>query len=176
MSGSSATTWTVAHQAPLSAGFPRQEYWSGLLFPSPGALLDSEIKLASPAQAGGFFTTEPPANAERQGGGPRPGQQVCSYTCRPGGGEERELWEGLLHGSLPTFRLHPWTLEKPFPPLVLVLLPSLTRLCRNKLPPCCPRSHQLSHACVVCSSVLTIFLTISICPSEDHSRATDPVL
>ena len=31
------TPWTVAHQAPLSAGFPRQEYWSGLLFPSPAS-------------------------------------------------------------------------------------------------------------------------------------------
>ena len=36
VSASSATTWTVAHQAPLSMGFPRQEYWSGLPFPSPG--------------------------------------------------------------------------------------------------------------------------------------------
>ena len=32
------TPWTVAHQAPLSVGFPRQEYWSGLPFPSPGDL------------------------------------------------------------------------------------------------------------------------------------------
>ena len=34
------TPWTAAHQAPLSMGFPRQEYWSGLLFPSPGVLPD----------------------------------------------------------------------------------------------------------------------------------------
>ena len=34
-----ATPWTVAHQAPLSMGFPRQEYWSGLPFPSPGICL-----------------------------------------------------------------------------------------------------------------------------------------
>ena len=40
----SATPWTVAHQAPLSMGFPRQEYWSGLPFPSPGDLPDPEIK------------------------------------------------------------------------------------------------------------------------------------
>ena len=40
MSDSFATPWTVAHQAPLSMGFPRQEYWSGLPFPSPtGSLL-----------------------------------------------------------------------------------------------------------------------------------------
>ena len=37
----SGTPWTVAHQAPLTMGFLRQEYWSGLPFPSPGTLLDS---------------------------------------------------------------------------------------------------------------------------------------
>ena len=41
-------------------GFPRQEYWSGLSFPSPGDLPDAGIKPATPALAGGFFTTEPP--------------------------------------------------------------------------------------------------------------------
>ena len=54
------TPWTVAHQAPLSMGFPRQEYWSGLTFPSPGDLADPGIEAASPALAGEFFTTEPP--------------------------------------------------------------------------------------------------------------------
>ena len=47
-------------QAPLSMGFPRQEYWSGLPFPSPGDLPDPGIEpesLVSPALAGGFFTT-----------------------------------------------------------------------------------------------------------------------
>ena len=39
-----ATPWTVACQAPLSVGFPRQEYWSGLPFPSPGDLPDPGIK------------------------------------------------------------------------------------------------------------------------------------
>ena len=45
----SATPWTVAHQAPLSLGFPRQEYWSGLPFPYPGNLLNSRIEPVSPA-------------------------------------------------------------------------------------------------------------------------------
>ena len=54
------TPWTVVHQAPLSMGFPRQEYCSGLPFPSPGNLLDITIEPASPALTGGFFTTEPP--------------------------------------------------------------------------------------------------------------------
>ena len=53
------TQWTVTHQASLSMGFPRQEYWSGLPFPSPGDLPDLGIKLMSPALKGGFFTTEP---------------------------------------------------------------------------------------------------------------------
>ena len=51
--------WTVAHQAPLSMGFPRQEYWNRLPFSSPGDLPDSGIELTS-ALAGRFFTTEPP--------------------------------------------------------------------------------------------------------------------
>ena len=52
----SVTPWTVAHQALLSMGFPRQEYWSELPFPSPGDLSDLGIEPASPALAGGFFT------------------------------------------------------------------------------------------------------------------------
>ena len=54
------TLWTVARQAPLSMGFSRQEYWSGLPFPPPGDLPEPGIKPASPkspALAGGFFTT-----------------------------------------------------------------------------------------------------------------------
>ena len=59
MSDSFVTPWTVAHQTPLSMGFPRQEYWSGLPFPSSGDLPDPGIEPMSPALAGGFFTTEP---------------------------------------------------------------------------------------------------------------------
>ena len=47
---------TVAHQAPLSMGFSRQEYRSGLPFPPPGNLPKPGIELESPALAGGFFT------------------------------------------------------------------------------------------------------------------------
>ena len=50
----------IACQTPLSKGFPRQEYWSVLLFPSPGDLPDAGVQPASPALAGRFFTTEPP--------------------------------------------------------------------------------------------------------------------
>ena len=55
--------WTVACQAPLSMGFSRREYWSGLPFPSPGDLPDPGIEPAFPALAGGSFTTEPPGKA-----------------------------------------------------------------------------------------------------------------
>ena len=53
------TRWTPAHQAPLSMGFSRQEYWTGMPFPSPGDLPDPGIKLTSFALWGGFFTTAP---------------------------------------------------------------------------------------------------------------------
>ena len=55
-----AVSWTVVCQAPLSMGFPRQEYWSGVPFRTPGDLPDPGIEppsLGSPALAGGFFTT-----------------------------------------------------------------------------------------------------------------------
>ena len=50
--------WTVACQAPLSLGFPRQVYWSGLPFPSPEDLPNLGIEPSSPALTVGFFTTE----------------------------------------------------------------------------------------------------------------------
>ena len=59
---------TVALQAPLSMGFPKQEYWSELPFPTPGDLPDPGIKPIPPALAGGFFTTAPP------------GKQVSFYS------------------------------------------------------------------------------------------------
>ena len=57
------TPWTVACQAPLSMGFPTQEYWNGLPFPSRGDHPDPGIQSpspVSPALAGGFFTIVPP--------------------------------------------------------------------------------------------------------------------
>ena len=52
-------------QVPLSMGFSRQEYWGGLSFPPPGDLPDPGIKPASPASAGGCFTTEPPGKPNK---------------------------------------------------------------------------------------------------------------
>ena len=55
-----ATPWTVAYQDPLSMGFSRQEYWSGLPFPSPGDLPNPGIKPGSPALQAGALSSEPP--------------------------------------------------------------------------------------------------------------------
>ena len=63
MSNSFVTPWTVAHQAPLSIRFLKQESWRGLPFPSSGALPDPVIEpvsLMPPALAGGLFTNETP--------------------------------------------------------------------------------------------------------------------
>ena len=63
------TLWTVAHQASLSLGFSRQEYWSGLPCPPPGDFPDPGIKpysLMSPSLAGEFFTTSATWEALKQ--------------------------------------------------------------------------------------------------------------
>ena len=79
-----ATPWTVARQAPLSIGLPRQEYWSGLPFPSPGNPPNPGIEPGSPvtaASAGEFFTLL------RQQGSPRGkckrGEGSCWGTWKP---------------------------------------------------------------------------------------------
>ena len=70
----SVTSWTAAHQDPLSTGFPRQEYWSGLPFPSPGDLPKPGIKHGSHT-AGGLFTHW----ATRE---PLPGKYICIYVIK----------------------------------------------------------------------------------------------
>ena len=55
-----ATLWTVAHQAPLSMGFSRQDYWSGLPFPSPGDLPDPGIEPRSPTLQADALPSAPP--------------------------------------------------------------------------------------------------------------------
>ena len=69
MSDSFVTPWTISHQVPLSMGFSRQEYWSKLLFPSPGDLPNlgiQPVSPVSPALAGGFFATEPPGKSHKK--------------------------------------------------------------------------------------------------------------
>ena len=57
-----ATPWTVTHEAPLSRGHPRDEYWTGLPFSSPGDPPDVGTEPMSPVLTGEFFTSEPPGN------------------------------------------------------------------------------------------------------------------
>ena len=67
-----ATLWTVAHQAPLPMGFSRQEYWSGLPFPSSGDSPDPRIELVSltsPALAGSIFTASATWKVQRKSTG-----------------------------------------------------------------------------------------------------------
>ena len=59
-----ATLWAVAYQASLAMGFSRQEYWSGLTFPSPGDLPDPGIEPGSPALEADTVTSEPPGHRE----------------------------------------------------------------------------------------------------------------
>ena len=58
--------WTIAHQAPLSMEFPRQEYWSGLPFPSPGDLPNPGIKPVSPELQADSLPSEPPGKPHKK--------------------------------------------------------------------------------------------------------------
>ena len=83
--------WTVAHQAPLSMGFYRQEYWSGLLCPPPGDLPDPGIEptsLESPALADVFFTTSVTWEAQ--------GFLIFSFKCHLSSVGEK-LYESSQH-------------------------------------------------------------------------------
>ena len=71
-----ATPWTVAYQAPPSRGFSRQEYWSGLPFPSPGDLPDPGIEPRPPVLEADALTSEPP-------GKPSSVTQLCPTLCDP---------------------------------------------------------------------------------------------
>ena len=81
MSDSFASPWMVAYQAPLSMEFHSQEYWSELLFPSPGELPNTGIKPespASPALAGKSFTTDP--LLKKEGSPPKKGRLIKSVS------------------------------------------------------------------------------------------------
>ena len=136
------TPWTVTRQSPLSMGFPRQEYWSGLPFPSLGDLRNPGIKptfLASPALAGGFLTTEPPSKQLPRWCSGKESAFQCRRHKRPGFDPWvrkipwRRKWQpslvllpGKFHGQRSLAGYSPWshkesdmtehthTLSKPF--------------------------------------------------------------
>ena len=98
----STKPWTVAHQAPLSMGFSRQEYWSGLPYPPPGDLLKPGIKLVFPAYsalAGGFLTTEPPGKSSRLQTLTLNGPQTPPYRCL--NSEFNSAWTSVSSPSSP---------------------------------------------------------------------------
>ena len=95
----SATPWAVAHQAPVSLEFSRQEYWSGLSFPSPGDLPDPRIAPRSPASQGDSLASEPP--------GPRWKESACN-AGDPGSilDQEDPLKKGMVtHSSILAWRI-----------------------------------------------------------------------
>ena len=79
------TPWTIALYAPLSMEFPRQEYWSELLFPPPKDLPDPGIKPTSLPLAGGFFTTAPAGKPIQLTRSTLLFSQVVSNSLRPHG-------------------------------------------------------------------------------------------
>ena len=121
----SVTLWTVVHQATLSMGFSRQEYWSGLPCPLPGDLLYlgiEPVSLTSPALAGRFFTTK--VNWEVQFSSVT---QSCPTLCNP----MNHSMPGLpVHHQLLEFTqvmtsshlilCHPLLLLPPIPPGIRV--------------------------------------------------------
>ena len=98
------TLWTVALQAPLSIGFFKQEYWSGLPCPPPGDLPDPGIKpasLMSPVFAGEFFTTDPlVAQSEESACNAGDLGSIPGSGRSPGGGNGYPLQYSCLENSM----------------------------------------------------------------------------
>ena len=115
-----ATPWTVAHQVPLSVGFPRQECWSGLPFLSPGGLPNPGIHLGSPALAGRFFTAELPGKLHTAV------SPFQTHTTLPGPGYRgtAQIYINQLNGAYFSFQVSPliYTLKQSFQSILLILL------------------------------------------------------
>ena len=110
--------WSVAHQAPPSMGFSRQEYWSGLPFPSPGDLPNPGIELRSPTLQADALTSAPPgkplntriqvltakiSREERKPGGRKKGEEAGK------GGERGGLTDVSCHLQIPRhYGTFPW--------------------------------------------------------------------
>ena len=108
MSISFATPWTVALQAPLSMEFPRQEYWSGLPFPSPGDLLDPGIEPTSPAlkvnssplsHQGSMLLRKRKREGWREGGTKEGRKEVPHHVFR-----EQQIRTAMRYHEWPKFR------------------------------------------------------------------------
>ena len=82
MSNSFATPWMVAPQDPLSVGFSRQEYWSGLPFPSPGDLPHPGTEFGSPAWQADALPSEPPVFLSGKSHGQRSLEGYSPRDCK----------------------------------------------------------------------------------------------
>ena len=92
------TTGTVAHEAPPSMGFPRQEYWSGYPFPSPGDLPDPGIEPGSPTLQADSLPSEPPGISQRYTHAPSLPPPAPSHSSRL---SEHRLWFPASHNEFP---------------------------------------------------------------------------
>ena len=162
----SVTLWTVARQAPLSTGFSRHEYWSGLPCPAPGDHPDSAIKPASPTLQANSLPNEPP-------GKPFPPlcvcliAQLCPAHCDPMDCQaplsmkfsRKEYWSGLPFPA-------PGNLSNPGIELVSLVSPTLAgRFFTTVLPGKSPLplyTHTHTHTYNSINHELILILTISI--------------
>ena len=141
-----ATPWTVTYQASLSMGFSRQEYWSGLPFPSPGDLSDPGIELGCPALEADALTSEPPG---------KPPQPI--KWCLNG-----LLWEMLFYQlltNLPTLQFSSFA-QSCATPWTAACQASLSIINSWSLPNSCPSS-RYCHP-IISSSVVPF----SSCPQS----------
>ena len=153
--------WTVAYQAPPSMGFSRQEYWSGLPFPSPGYLPSSGIEPGSPALQADALTSEPPG---------KPGGKVIGTTDS----NTSLICYLCLQGNL-NYSLMLLTIRMYFYPSKLIYFPeyfhgpdssvqSSHSVVSDSL-----RPHELQHARPPCPSPAPGVYSNS-CPSSIHHR------
>ena len=135
----SAALWAVAHQVPLSTGSSRQEYWNGLLFPSPGDLPNPGIKPRSPALQAYSLPSEPPGKLTStqiehelywQSHPLLPAEFTVTRWCRHSG-SKRTSW-GLTLYLWQHTRLH-WEWAKLGPPCSPFSKPWILKVCHSVL-------------------------------------------
>ena len=110
----SATPWSVAHQAPLSMDFSRQEHWGGLPFPPPGDLPDRGIKPRSPRIDGQVLYHWTTWEAlKRSTASPLIFSILSLRTCLSADGSSvNKTWHDIAHGRLPLSFLSIWQLRR----------------------------------------------------------------
>ena len=122
-----ATPWTVAQQAPLSLGFSRQEYWSGLPCPPPGI---EPASLTSPALAGGLCTTSTTWEApglKRRGLKISGGKRQCSVRTPGGAAPHSCPCSDLTSSPEMLWKVLSWQMQETLKAIAgLLLLPGLS--------------------------------------------------